>query len=215
VIVQAEVFGEGQDHHHVPPLIEGAKANMAAIGHDEDYFEGSILTADALYHGPTNLKKCEAEGIDAYIPDKDFRKRAPGSKIKQRGGAWDIKRFRLKDFKHSKDRDVYICPQGKVLKFKTKATYNGIFYRQYVTDAGDCMRCELKARCIRVKNGKRKYLHVPVGSVAGNRTKAMADKIDSKQGRKIYKRRMAIVEPVFGNIRFLKRLDRFTWVWDE
>jgi len=208
VIVQAEVFGEGQDHHHVPPLIDGAKANMAAIGHDEDYFEGSILTADALYHGPNNLKKCESEGIDAYIPDKDFRKRAPGSKTKQRRSAWDIKRFRLKDFRPCKDGDMYICPQGKFLKFIT--TYNGIIYRQYATDAGDCMRCELKARCIRVKNAKRKYIHFPVASVAGNRCKAMADKIDSKRGRKIYNRRMAIVEPVFGNIRFIKRLDRFT-----
>ena len=72
------------------------------------------------------------------------------------------------------------------------------------------MRCELKARCIRVKNGKRKYLVVPVGSIVGNRTKAMADKIDTESGRKIYNRRMAIVEPVFGNIRFQKRLDRFT-----
>jgi len=210
VVIQAEVFGQGQDHHHVPPLIDGAKANMTAIGHDENYFKGAILTADALYHGPSNLVKCEAEGIDAYIPDKDYRKRAPGSKTNQRGGAWDIKRFRLKDFKHSKDRAVYSCPQGKALKFLTKVTYDGIIYRQYATDAGDCMRCELKARCIRVKNGKRKYLNVPVGSVPGNRSKAMADKIDSKQGRKIYNRRMAIVEPVFSNIRFLKRLDRFT-----
>ena len=210
VILQAEVFGEGQDHHHVPPLIDGAKANLDVIGHDDDYFKGAILTADALYHGPDNLKKCEAEGIDAYIPDKDFRKRAPGSKVNQRRGIWEIRRFRLKNFKRGEDRDVYICPQGKVLKFKTKATYNGIIYRQYWTDAGDCMRCELKARCIRVKNGKRKYLHVPVDSVVGNRIKAMADKIDTKSGRKIYNRRKAIVEPVFGNIRFQKRLDRFT-----
>ena len=84
------------------------------------------------------------------------------------------------------------------------------FYRHYMTNASDCMRCELKARCIRVKNGKRKYLLVPVGSTAGNRTKAMADKIDTESGRKIYNRRKAIVEPVFGNIRFQKRLDRFT-----
>ncbi len=210
IIVQAEVFGEGQDHHHVSPLIEGAKTNMVANGHDENYFEESILTADALYHGPNNLKKCEVEGIDAYIPDKDFRKRTPGLKTKQQRSEWGIKRFRLKDFRHSKDLDEYICPQGKVLKFKTRSKYNGIFYRQYVTDAGACTRCELKAQCIRVKKGKRKYLNVPVGSVPGNRTKAMADKIDSKQGRKIYNRRMAIVEPVFGNIRFLKRLDRFS-----
>ena len=194
----------------MPPLIDWAKANMEAIGHDKDYFEGTVLTADALYHGPTNLKKCEAEGIDAYIPDKNFRKRAQGSKIKQQRRGSDIKWFNLKDFRHCKDRDVYICPNGKVLKFLMKATYDGIIYRQYTTDVGDCINCELKARCIRVKEGKRRYLNVPVGSVAGNRSKAMANKVDSKRGRKIYNRRIAIVEPVFSNIRFLKRLDRFS-----
>ena len=34
--------------------------------------------------------------------------------------------------------------------------------------------------------------------------------IDSERGRKLYGRRMATVEPVFGNLRHNKRLDRFT-----
>jgi hypothetical protein len=38
----------------------------------------------------------------------------------------------------------------------------------------------------------------------------MKKKIDTEEGREIYSRRMAIVEPVFGNIRGNKRLDRFT-----
>ena len=39
---------------------------------------------------------------------------------------------------------------------------------------------------------------------------AMKAKIDTLEGRRIYGRRLAIVEPVFANIRAQKRLDRFT-----
>ena len=38
----------------------------------------------------------------------------------------------------------------------------------------------------------------------------MKGKIDSEQGRYYYSRRLAIVEPVFGNIRSTRGLDRFT-----
>jgi hypothetical protein len=39
---------------------------------------------------------------------------------------------------------------------------------------------------------------------------AMKDKIDTVEGRATYSKRLGIVEPVFGNIRAQKRLDRFT-----
>jgi hypothetical protein len=51
---------------------------------------------------------------------------------------------------------------------------------------------------------------VPVGSVLGNLTKAMAAKIDSEWGRRLYHHRMAIAEPVFANIRTYKAMNRFT-----
>jgi hypothetical protein len=38
----------------------------------------------------------------------------------------------------------------------------------------------------------------------------MKDKIDTVEGRSTYSKRLGIVEPVFGNIRARKRLDRFT-----
>ena len=38
----------------------------------------------------------------------------------------------------------------------------------------------------------------------------MRTAIDSPRGRQLYGRRMATVEPVFGNLRNNKRLDRFT-----
>jgi hypothetical protein len=38
----------------------------------------------------------------------------------------------------------------------------------------------------------------------------MRKKIDSKRGRNIYSKRMSVVEPVFGNIRWAKGLSRFS-----
>ena len=38
----------------------------------------------------------------------------------------------------------------------------------------------------------------------------MKQAIDSDRGRVLYARRIAIVEPVFSNLRHNKRLDRFT-----
>ena len=49
-----------------------------------------------------------------------------------------------------------------------------------------------------------------MGWVSGNLTKEMAKKIDTEKGRNIYHQRIAIVEPVFANIKCMKGLDRFT-----
>ena len=38
----------------------------------------------------------------------------------------------------------------------------------------------------------------------------MQQRLDTPEGREQYGRRFATVEPVFGNVRFNKRLDRFT-----
>jgi transposase len=211
VILHAEAFGEAQDHHLVPPILDGAKENMEAIGQGEDYFEGAIFTADSNYHDPTNLKKCDEEKLDAYIPDKRFRKRDPRFADEQRHRPRKADRFTLADFHRNEQTDEYCCPNGKLLKLKVKkAVMDGVIYRRYVANRNDCKGCELKVKCIRRKNAKRRHLNIPVGSVPGNLTKAMASKVDTEKGRTIYPQRLAIVEPVFSNIRFLKRLDRFT-----
>lgn len=211
VIVHGEAFGYGQDHYHVPPMLDGAKENMERIGYGEDYFEGKILTADSLYHSPTNLKKCDEEKLDAYIPDKDFRKRDPKMRTKSPLKPKKENKFSLKDFQHHAVKDAYICPEGKILKRQVKkAKIAGNMYRKYVADRNDCQGCHSRTQCIIRKNAKRRYVCVPIGSAPDNLTKPMVEKIDSEKGRKIYPQRIAIVEPVFANIRIHKRMDHFT-----
>ncbi len=212
VIVQGEAFGWGHDHYHVAPVIDGAKDNMAAIGHAEDYFAKALLTADTAYHSSESIKKCADEKIDAYIPDKAFRTRDPRFSVQKRSMAQRRKQFSREDFQYDETTDQYIGPNGKRLILQTsKFKVSGIIYRRYYAQAQDCMACTLRQGCINKKGaGKRKTLMIPVATEGRNYSKEMTAKIDTEKGRRLYPRRMAIVEPVFANIRIQKLLNRFT-----
>ena len=101
VIVHGEAFGEGQDHYHVGPMVEGAKENLKALGHPEDCLEDKVLVADSNYSSPANLEACREEKLDAYIPDKDFRTRDPRFATQERwkfprGSAWVWRIFSIR-----------------------------------------------------------------------------------------------------------------------
>jgi hypothetical protein len=142
--------------------------------------------------------------LDAYIPDRKFRNRDPRFATQKRRQA---RRFTLYDFHYDEALDRYICPDGKVLKLAVKQVLNhGHLYRKYFAAEEDCQICPLRPQCIYGAGAKRKQLSVPIDSLSTQ----MAEKIDTEQGRRIYPQRLAIVEPVFANIRINKRLDRFT-----
>ena len=144
-------------------------------------------------------------GLDAYIPDRKFRNRDPRFATQKRR---QVRRFTLKDFRYEEALDQYICPDGKILKLRVKRVLNrGHLYRKYLAAEKDCQTCPLRPRCIYGAGAKRKQLSVPIGD---SLSKQMVEKIDTEPGRRIYPQRLAIVEPVFANIRSNKRLDRFT-----
>jgi len=211
VIVHGEAFGDSQDLHLIPPMLDGAKENMRAIGRGDDYFVGKTLTADSNYHSPENLKKCEEEGLDAYIPDKRFRRRDPRFHDEHRQRQRRSDRLTLADFQYREERDEYCCPRGRLFRLKAKRMiHDGTIYRRYSQEGEGCTGCELKAKCVKGKRAKRSNVMVPVGSVVGNLSKAMGAKVDTERRRRIYHQRIAIAEPVFANIRILKAMNRFT-----
>jgi hypothetical protein len=131
VIVHAEAFGEGQDHDHIGPMMGGAKENMEALGYAGDYFEGKRLVADSNYSSPANLSRCKEECLDAYIPDIRFRTRDPRFATQERWKSRRTKRFTLEDFRYEKERDEYVCPNGKVLRARAKkAIVNDVIYHK-------------------------------------------------------------------------------------
>ena len=210
VVLHAEAFGTVSDHGHVEPMMQGAKANMEAIGCDEDYFSGATFVADTNYHSADSLKSCQELELDAYIPDKHFRRRDPRYAAQKR--YWPKKKkFALEDFQYDERKDQYVCPNGKRLKLNVRQIPQaGIVWSRYLADEKDCKRCTLHLKCLAGRGGRRKNLMVPIAVALTNLSQRMAGKIDTEKGRKIYPRRIAIAEPVFANIRTHKRLDRFT-----
>jgi len=209
VIVHGEALGRGPDNENLPPVVDGAKENLESIGKPQDYFEDKILTADSSYHSIPNLNKCIEEKIDAYIPDNRFRNRDKrfASRLGYRPRS---KRFTFADFQYDRDEDQYICPNGKRLRQLTKPRQSkGKLLKSYVSKETDCNVCHLRTKCLRYKDAKRRYFTYYADATGDNISHAMIKKIETEKGRKIYPQRIAIVEPVFANIRVHKRMDKF------
>ena len=209
VILAAEAFAS-QDHENLKPMLEGAKKNVATIGKDETYFQGKQLTADSNYHSFNSLNVCQDEKIDAYIPDIQFRKRDPhfadqerykeGVHGRQRSAA-KPSLFTASDFSFDPSRQVYLCPQGKELTCHARNQTNRYrTYDVYHARPEDCTACPVRTRCLSKPTTMRRYLSVPVDTQPPNLIDEMKAKIDTEQGKRIYARRLGIVEPVFANI---------------
>jgi transposase len=219
VILAAEAFSS-QDHENLEPMLDGAKKNLQSIGKEETCFEGKQLTADSNYHSLDSLTVCKNEKIDAYIPDIQFRKRDPrfadqerfkdGLHARQRP-ATKPGTFTIADFSFDETQQVYLCPQGKELTCHAHNQRNRYrTYDIYHARPENCAACPLRSHCLSKSNAPRRYLSVQVGTQPPNLIDEMKTKIDTEQGKRIYARRLGIVEPVFANICVQKRMDRFT-----
>jgi transposase len=216
VIVNAEAFGQGHDTSLLRPAVEGTKETFESIGMGNDSLKGSIVAADTGFHATENLEYLEQQEIDGYIPDCNFRKRDPRfttavrHKGKEGTKKWGKKIFAREDFTYNKKGDYYTCPAGQRLSYaKSDLTTNGLTYYKYVAKQRVCGECKMRAKCITHDHPRPRSLFRR--SDGGNQfIERMQKKIDTLEGRRIYSERMAVVEPVFGNIRWSKGMERFT-----
>jgi hypothetical protein len=78
----------------------------------------------------------------------------------------------------------------------------------------DCVPCPLRARCLRTPARTQvrqvAFFRGKAPDAPANHTARMKERIDTPEGRLRYGQRFATVEPVFGNLRANKGLDRFT-----
>jgi hypothetical protein len=225
VIVHAEAFGEGQEPGLLRPMVEGVRETFQKLTLSADIFQETKLTADAGYASEANAEYLFAQGIDAYIADTLFRKRDPRFHSAQRHKPTRADepfakpkralKFPAKDFHLADDHSHALCPAGqRMYKSGGHRDLEGLQTLQYRGTRGACGACLQRAQCLRYpeRTAVRQVAFV-VGRVANKPEKyldKMKRKIDSDVGRYEYSRRLGTIEPVFGNIRHTKRLDRFT-----
>jgi transposase len=215
IIVAADITGSGSEQAMLLPMIEQASLRQAH----------TLITADAGYYSDENIKALHDKSIPALIADNGMRQRderidnahhkTKGEVLYDKGaGIHAIKLYRPKHFEFHGDNTA-TCPAGQTL------TSNGSVYthtsrarvQQFKAHDEDCQACELKHRCLKnPASGKGRTVSLFGRALAGENdpSQRMRKAIDSPQGRALYSRRIATVEPVFANIRHHKRMSRFT-----
>jgi transposase len=215
IIVEASAHGTGSEQELLLPVLDACAAQRASA---------TTITADAGYHSEANLAGLSARGIDALIADNAMRRRderfidqakhlAKKSPLHDKTrppkatGVFGADRFIVAD-----DQSHAICPAGKKLYRNGRdCTIGGYAAVKFRAPASACVDCPLRSQCLR-KPDKTKVRQVAVltRKSTATHTQAMRACIDSALGRQHYGRRFATVEPVFGNLRHNKRLNRFT-----
>ena len=78
VIIDAQAFGEGQEHHTLQPILETVKDRYQRLNIHQDIFKSQIIaTADTGFANEANMRYLHKNNINAYIPDNRFRSRDP------------------------------------------------------------------------------------------------------------------------------------------
>jgi transposase/IS5 family transposase len=218
VIVAADVTGSGSEQAMLMPMIEQMQGLRAAH---------TLITADAGYHSEENMTALREAGIAALVADGQMRKRderlaarahhlAKGDPLhdKRQLPAQTIRLFRPSDFMLDAASNSCSCPAGQRLYSSgSRCQVNGRIAHKFKGTVSACGNCQLRAKCLRHPERTRirqVAIFLQGQSTSQRASEEMKRAIDSARGRRLYGQRIATVEPVFGNLRHNKRLDRFT-----
>lgn len=181
------------------------------------------MLTDSGYHAEITLQQLADASITALIADTGFRARDPRfaeayrhkpPEKSRKPGERQSKWYQTADFQYDPDARTCFCPAGNRLKLSgANVVIKG---RRGVSFEGTkalCQACSLKVQCMRKPNISpyRQVTFFDGRKVVETHphTKAMKARIDTREGRLLYSRRLGIVEPVFGHFH-TKGLRRFT-----
>ncbi len=146
------------------------------------------VTGDKKYGTEDNLVAIEDQGIHAYIPIPDMDHRTEF--------------FSVDQFRYEAERDVYLCPAGKELRFdRPHSTERS---RRYRARARECNHCPLKAKCTTSKQGR---------SLCRSVDESCLDRVRAYPSTEAYKKalrkRQVWVEPLFAEAKDWHGMRRF------
>ncbi|MEL0584432.1 MAG: IS1182 family transposase [Candidatus Thiodiazotropha sp. (ex. Lucinoma kazani)] len=227
VIIDAQAFGEGQEHHTLQPILESVEQRYRRLKINKAIYKSNItVTADTGFANESNMQYLHENKINAYIPDNQFRSRDPRfSEQKEKYG----KRHHTEkkktgnlipagDFNFDQTTMTCVCPGGQQLSFRNEGSdklgnHKAFFEGKLL----QCRHCDIKQHCMKNpqsadhRKGKgRQVSFILKKNAKRTYTDWMKLRVDSEEGKQIYSHRMSTVEPVFGNIGTNKRLNRFS-----
>ena len=138
------------------------------------------LLADSGYYTKKNLEYLKREGIEGYLPSSE-QARDGKDKYKPR-------RYSKDKFRYDEERDVYVCPEGKELRYwRMDRTCGSRLYR-----GERCKGCPVLKECVR---GKKPYRVLSRWEKEPLMTE-MRERMESEEGKRIYSKRKTMTDQI-------------------
>jgi transposase len=173
LIAEFEVTNSSSDGGMLHEMTEKAKEILEA--------EELTVLADKGYCSSGDIAACEGSGVTCLVAKK------------KAGGDVKTKEFANESFVYDREKDVYACPCGNELAYKSTTKKNGDKnYSRYVNYEA-CRNCPRRAEC--TKCNYREIWRLPDQDVL--------DVVDerTRNNKELYRKRQEIVEHVFGTVK--------------
>jgi transposase len=177
LIVTAEVTQEANDQRQLEPMALEAKAVLEV--------EELKAATDGGYFNAVQIKNCLDAKITPYVPEPDKT-----AQVRQQG------RFGREAFSYQPDNDTFLCPAGKVLKYKTTHLKGEKKMRKYASQAKVCAQCPLKDQCLPPKTPYRQLARWEHEAVIESHRERM-----HQEGREMMATRACLAEHPFGTLK--------------
>lgn len=145
-------------------------------------FEVGAVGLDAGYFTPAICKGLNERGVYGVI---GYRR------PNHRDGY-----FYKREYVYDREHDVYVCPNGQVLNYRTT---NRQGYREYASSPMQCASCPMKGRCTQSANGVK----VVIRHVWEDHKETVDAHRLTETGKRLYKRRKETVERSFADAKEL------------
>ena len=175
LIVSSDVVSENNDLRQFADQIEQANEVLGA--------DCETACADAGYSNVEELEKVYENGISVVVPTRrQVSQKEPGE-------------FDKSKFKYDKERDLYVCPEGKELVYSYFSKDKKLL-RYLPKSRPDCISCCNFGVCTKSKRGRQ---------ISHRQNEWLKEKLEkryeSDAGQAVYKRRKELVEHPFGHLK--------------
>lgn len=139
-----------------------------------------VVVADQGYYHGTEIQRCRDAGLTPLVP-------RPLTSANEALGL-----YTKDDFRYDPAHDVYRCPAGETLTYRTTTLELGRTIKNYRTSA--CGRCALKPRCTRNQDGRKltRWVHEDL-------LEEMAERL--RRTPELFAQRKALSEHPFGTMK--------------
>jgi transposase len=185
IIVAAYVSNNASDKEQLTPLISQAEKNTGT--------QVENILADSGYSSYANYEWLEQQQKTAYIPDQDYEHR---EELK-------AEPYDKSNFIYDPQKDSYTCPQGKELVLDKIVFHKTRKQKVRIYKGTQCLNCPVKSDCT---SAKARQINQDIREPLREKARRI---LDSPQGKLIYRQRMNMIEPIWGNIKFNKKITMF------